>query len=352
MAYPRLLTVWLKYVLIMWSRNYRGAAARPIRLATSALGSAVAAVLATTIVAVASIYLGANLLELYGFALFLGVPFCLGLVATLIYGYREQRGLGECIGVAAMAVGFASVAVMIVAIEGAICLVMAAPLTLGLAILGALVGHALQWRRRPRPPFVGAIVLLAPALLGVESFDAREPRLHAVTTSVVVAAPAEVVWRHVVSVQPLPPPTERLFRLGVAYPTRATISGSGVGAVRRCTFSTGDFVEPITVWEPNHRLAFDVLEQPPPMRELSPYGEIHPPHLDGFLRSERGEFQLVRLPDGGTLLRGTSWYRNRMWPERYWRLWSDALIHRIHERVLDHVAALAERDAAAREALR
>ena len=266
-------------------------------------------------------------------------------MATLIYGSREPRGLGECIAVAAIAVGVATLAVMLVALEGAICLIMAAPLTLGLAMLGALVGYELQRRNRPRPPFVGAVLMLAPALLGAESLDTRTARLQAVTTSVVVDAPADVVWRHIVAVEPLPPPTELVFKVGIAYPTEATIAGSGVGAVRRCTFSTGDFVEPITVWEPNRRLAFDVVSQPPPMRELSPYGELHAPHLDGFLRSERGEFRLVRLPDGRTLLRGTSWYRNRMWPERYWRLWSDALMHRIHERVLHHVAALAEHDA-------
>jgi hypothetical protein len=31
-----------------------------------------------------------------------------------------------------------------------------------------------------------------------------------------------------------------------------------------------------------------------------------------------------------------------MWPADYWALWSDAIIHRIHRRVLDHVRALAE----------
>jgi hypothetical protein len=35
--------------------------------------------------------------------------------------------------------------------------------------------------------------------------------------------------------------------------------------VRYCVFSTGPFVEPITVWEPGRRLGFDVAQQPPPM---------------------------------------------------------------------------------------
>lgn len=30
-------------------------------------------------------------------------------------------------------------------------------------------------------------------------------------------------------------------------------------------------------------------------------------------------------------------YRHRLWPSAYWRLWSDAIIHRIHMRVLRHI---------------
>jgi hypothetical protein len=87
-----------------------------------------------------------------------------------------------------------------------------------------------------------------------------------------------------------------------------------------------------------------VTRQPPALRELSPWGAIHPPHLDGFLHSRRGEFRLVALPGRRTLLEGTTWYSDRLSPAGYWRLWSDAIIHRIHRRVLDHVKRLSEQD--------
>jgi hypothetical protein len=167
-----------------------------------------------------------------------------------------------------------------------------------------------------------------------------------VTTSVVVDGAPEVVWRHVISFSELPAPRETIFRAGIAYPIGARIEGRGAGAVRRCRFSTGDFVEPITVWDAPRRLAFTVRSQPAPMKELSPYGDVHPPHLDGFLRSRHGEFRLLRLPGGRTRLVGTTWYENRMWPAEYWRTWSDGLIHRIHLRVLRHVRNLSEDDRA------
>lgn len=130
--------------------------------------------------------------------------------------------------------------------------------------------------------------------------------LHEARSSVVIEAPPDAVWAHVVAFRPIPEPSEVAFRLGIAYPRYARIEGAGVGAVRYCVFSTGAFVEPITRWEPGRRLAFDVAKSPPPLRELTPFAGIAPPHLDGYLRSTRGEFRLVPLADGRTRLEGST----------------------------------------------
>lgn len=314
-------------------------------LPTSSWGSAVAAVLLAGGLGALLIFIGANVFEYYGWALFVGLPFVLGLIAGLVHSAREPRAAAECAAVGVLAGLLASLIVMAVALEGAICIVMAAPLVVLLCALGGATAAAL----RPAATVASgrllcAAALAVPALMGGEKTQQVEPPLRSVTTSIVINAPPAVVWRHVVSVEPLAPPRELLFRLGIAYPLRATIDGEGVGAVRRCTFSTGDFVEPITAWVEPRLLAFDVASQPPPMRELSPWGTVRPPHLDGFLVSERGEFRLALLPSGRTLLTGTSWYRNKMWPNRYWGAFADFLMHRIHRRVLEHVARAAETD--------
>jgi hypothetical protein len=163
-----------------------------------------------------------------------------------------------------------------------------------------------------------------------------------VRTAVEVDAPPERVWRQVVSFAEIPPPTEWYFEAGIAYPLRAEIEGEGVGSVRRCVFSTGAFVEPIEVWDAPRLLKFSVTEQPSAMRELMLLPGVQPPHVEGYLVSDGGQFLLEPLPGGRTRLEGTTWYTHRLWPERYWKLWSDALLHRIHRRVLEHVACQAE----------
>jgi hypothetical protein len=273
-------------------------------------------------------------------------PFVLGFVAARLHVAGAKRTLADCVTVALAANALAVVLLVAVALEGAICIVMALPLALPVAALGAYVAYLGQrdrWAEAPERA-VAALVIAVPLLMGIEAGADREPPSREVTTSVVIDAPPEAVWRHVIAFPPLPKPRSAPFRLGIAYPTSATLTGRGVGAVRRCRFTTGDFVEPITVWDPPRRLAFSVRSQPAPMKELSPWGEVHAPHLDNFLRSRRGQFRLVALPGGRTRLEGTTWYENRMWPARYWLAWSDEVIGGIHEQVLSHVERLAEAD--------
>jgi hypothetical protein len=79
------------------------------------------------------------------------------------------------------------------------------------------------------------------------------------------------------------------------------------------------------------------------MTELSPYSGFAPRHLHGYFISKEGQFRLVPLTGGRTMLEGTTWYQHGLWPAQYWRWWSDAIVHRIHLRVLHHIRALAER---------
>lgn len=284
-----------------------------------------------------------TLLKEYGWGLFVGLPFVLGMGSVLIYGYHERRNFGSCLLVQTLSLLFFGLALFALAVEGVICLMMAAPLGWVLSFIGGLVGYVIQsrpWSQQQAAKALSAILLLTPFVMGAEYVSPPQHPLIAVKTAVVIDAPPEVVWKNVVAFAELPEPDSWLFKAGIAYPMRAEIRGEGVGAVRYCVFSTGPFVEPITVWDEPRLLKFSVTEQPRSMNELSIYGAIDAPHIDGYLKSEGGQFLLEKLPDGRTRLEGTTWYRHRIWPSAYWRVWSDAIIHRIHVRVLRHIQNL------------
>lgn len=303
------------------------------------------AVLLPLPVSIATIWLGVTTFESYGWSLFVAVPFCIGLVSVLLFGYRRPRAFFPCMGVACVATLAIGIGLIGLAREGIICVLMASPLALIIALVGAVIGYKIQ--NQPRLEEKGwnlllVLMALCPLLMGAEALDPPDPPVFEVRSAIVVNAPPERVWERVVAFADLPEPEEWLFRAGIAYPMRAEIHGHGVGAERRCLFSTGAFVEPIEVWDEPRLLKFSVTSNPPPMEEWTPYHQIRPRHLDGFLASRGGQFRLIRLPDGGTLLEGTTWYQHHMWPAWYWQIWSDAIIHRIHLRVLRHIQRLSE----------
>jgi len=310
------------------------------------LSAAVIAVVISVISCSALVLLNVHFLGNYGTALFAGTPFLLGTLSGYLYNRTGERSGMGTVGISVLATTAAGCSLALFALEGLICIGMALPIAYLIAIPGALAGRAIALSGRPSPTlhaFAPFVVLLL-----LSDIEARlsEPGHFECISVVEIDAPPEVVWHHVVSFSELPEPEEFLFRLGVAYPIRARIEGEGVGAVRYCEFSTGPFVEPITRWEPPSRLSFDVASQPAPMHELSPY-DIHPPHLDGMMASRRGEFRLIALPGGRTRLEGSTWYDLEIRPFVYWELWSDALVHDIHERVLEHIQQLSEAEVAA-----
>jgi len=278
----------------------------------------------------------------YGWSLFLGIPFMQGLAVSLLYGYYKERKLGECIGVAFTSSMFLGLMLLIGAVEGVLCLAMAAPIVIPPALLGALLGYFIQKRTKHAAPATILLLALLPLAGWVEKRGHKEAPLTPVTTSVIIDRPRQEVWNQLVTFNDLKPPEEMIFKAGVAYPVRAVIEGKGVGSIRRCQFSTGDFVEPITVWDEPNLLRFSVEKMPPPLVELSIYDDLKLPHLENYFVSERGQFKLAAINKRQTMLEGTTWYRHKIWPRAYWKLWSDYILHRIHLRVLNHIKLKAE----------
>jgi len=305
-----------------------------------AMGSAAVSLLLTVPVGVAIAVFGVEALTNYGWGIFVALPFTMGFASALIHEAREERSFSAAVGVACLSVALLGSGLLLLAVEGFFCILMAAPIALPLAAFGGFCAHAMQlrrWLRNDVPAVLSALLLITPSVQLFEHSLARQSPVYAVRSSIEIHASPEKVWQQVVAFSEIGPPREWLFRAGVAYPIRAEIAGQGVGSERHCVFSTGAFVEPIQVWDEPRLLKFSVTQNPDPMQEWTPYREVRPPHLHGFLVSNGGQFLLTPLPDGGTRLEGTTWYQHGLWPAAYWRLWSDEIIHEIHMRVLTHI---------------
>jgi uncharacterized membrane protein YhaH (DUF805 family) len=279
----------------------------------------------------------------YGSVLFAGAPFAIG---TALGYYLNRDGfiskkqtLLITAGTLCIWAGF----ILLFALEGLVCIFMAAPIVLVMASLGALLGRYLA--KNQLKPSKLSVIAHFPALVLMAAVESKvSPVLWGeVKSSIVIDSNVQNVWKNVVEFPELSKPTELIFKAGISYPIRARIEGSGKGAIRYCEFNSGAFVEPITVWDENKRLSFDVEFQPRPMKELSIWESIEAPHLDGFFQSRRGEFRLSSIEGGKTLLEGSTWYSLNILPSPYWRLYAEWIVHNIHLRVLKHIKLNAEK---------
>jgi uncharacterized membrane protein YhaH (DUF805 family) len=313
-----------------------GSAAEPAWTAV-ALGLVVGIGLTLAAVAVGALVFGT-----YGFGMFMVTPILIGAVTGYVANRKTDLGGSRTAALVATATALGGAALVIVALEGIVCIVMAAPLAFGVALAGGALGRgiALSTKRSPAQTLSGFAVL--PLIFALESVFPSAANFETYQT-ITVRAPPEAVWRSIAHMEPIDEAPALQFRLGVAYPVSGEFLGEGVGAMRRGVFSTGTAIEQVTEWIPNRKLAFVVLTDVPAMRELSPYEHVHAPHVVGYFNSKVTSFELVPRSDGGTDVIERTSHELKLEPVLYWLPLARWVVSQNNARVLAHIRRQAER---------
>jgi len=289
----------------------------------------------------ASVAVGALVFRTYGYGMFVISPFFIGAVTAYLGNRRHDIGLAQTFGLVAGATALGGVALLAFALEGIVCLILAAPLGFGVALIGGALGRAIAlYTRRPPRQTLPALALL-PLVFAVENAMSATTSFDTAETAV-VNAPPEWVWKSVVDMDTIDEPPALPFRLGIAYPLRGEVVGEGVGAIRRGEFSTGTAIERVTEWIPNRKLAFAVVSDVPGMRELSPYQHVHAPHVAGYFVTTETSFELRPLPDGRTEILERTSHKLKLDPIFYWLPMARFVVHANNVRVLAHIGRQAE----------
>ncbi len=311
-------------------------------------GVALKGLIAGLIVTLVLEVLGTLVFRTYGFGLFLASPFIVGCITAYIGNRRSDLGLWGTTKLVLGACFLGCVGLLAIAVEGIICLLMAAPLIAGMAWLGGMVGRTIALKGPGSTPGRTAMsIVVLPLFFTVDlvapphfAFDSVE--------SIEVAASDMEVWDAVVHMGPIPDPPAAPFRWGLAYPMSGSIRGSGVGAIRQGVFSTGIAYERVTQWDPGKYLSFIVLSDPPTMHELSPYRHVNAPHVNGYFRTLDARFTITTLANGHTLLSLATQHELDLNPAVYWLPMAKWAVHTNKARVLAHFAQQAEAAAEAR----
>lgn len=308
---------------------------------TSRAPGVVHGLMAGVAIVVLAVLVSAVTFGAYGYGLFVMTPLTVGLTTGYLVNRSVDQGGGETVRLVLGAAGLGSLALVVLALEGAVCIVMAAPLAIPVVIIGGAIGRRIaQVGHNGRSPLASVAVL--PMIFMLEA--AMPPEVPIATArQIEIAAPPEAVWAALISPEDIHVPTGLTAMAGLAYPIGGRIEGEGADRMRTGTFSTGVAREKVTAWVPGRTLAFKVLSQPAAMEEMSPYRRVHAPHLIGYFETDETRFDLVPLANGGTRLTVRAEHRLRIDPVLYWEPIARLAIRDNVDRVLEDIAEKAKR---------
>jgi hypothetical protein len=313
------------------------------RRVLSGWGGGLQGMLAGMALTLAGVAVSALIFGSYGYGVFLVSPFLMGVVTAGVANARADLDRGESIGLVAATSFLGGLALVATALEGIGCIIMAAPLGIGVAIIGGMLGREAGRSGRHGGGQIASSVAVLPVVFAIEAVFPPSARFDTVQM-IAVNAPPDRVWKAIVRMETISEPVSLIHRVGIAYPMRGRVFGEGVGALRYGDFSTGTAVERVTEWEENRKLTFVVLKDIPGLRELSPYRHVHAPHVHGYFTTRQTSFELIPREDGVTEIVERTSHELKLDPALYWLPFARYMVDTNNSRVLRHIKAQAERN--------
>ncbi len=277
--------------------------------------------------------------------LFLG-PLVMGIITVRRSAGARQMALWKWIVIPWITVGITMVASVLLYMEGSICVVFALPFALTGASLGGIIGGLSARSGKMSARTITCIAFLPLLLAPAETQLSAPTQIRTVSSEICIHASPSTIWQNIERVPPISPAELRTtwtHRIGFPRPVEATLSYEGVGGVRHASFERGlMFVETVTTWEPNQRLAFGIKADTAhiPSTTLDEHVTIGGRYFDVL----DGEYRLEPLSNGETLLHLTSHQRLSTDFNGYAGLWSDAVMQTLQTSILEVIQHRCEHD--------
>jgi hypothetical protein len=224
-------------------------------------------------------------------------------------------------------------------LEGLVCLIIIGPAFFILASVGAwlylLITDFLP-PRRDKTLVVAAFALLPFLAVAIENHVNTPDNFRRVENSVLIDAPAAVVWQHIIRVAPIGAADLRpslIDDIGFPRPIEATLTHEGMGGVRHATFERGvEFIETVDDWQPLRRLSFSIV---PNTATIPPTTFDEHVIVGGrFFDVLRGTYELRPAGPGRTRLVLYSEQRLSTHLNWYAGLWTGYVMSEIQARIL------------------
>lgn len=264
-----------------------------------------------------------NVFNQMGAVLFILVPFVTGFATALV-----TRRLEILFASLIIALLFCTAILLLLGLEGGVCVLMSLPLiavglTVG-ALLGLLTRYLTkQWRQERQARFI-TLAVLPFFLIGADRIEKSQfsPRVETITNSFVTDASREKAWEQLKTFDRIEGTKGLLMTIGLPVPVSCSMSGDGVGATRTCYFEQGHIEERVTEWNPPGSMKFEVTTFDVPGRP--------------WLSFKDAGYELT-TENGRTVITRKTTIVSRLAPAWYWRPLEKIGVETEHEYLFEEV---------------
>jgi hypothetical protein len=231
---------------------------------------------------------------------------------------------------------------IITKLEAILCVVVAAPIMSGFALIGGILMGQILTRNSGRLP-ISFLVLLPFAASPVEELWKQPHQIVSIQDSIEITATPEEIWKQIVSVPPIKPeqiPFKWIYLLDFPKPISAEIDREGIGATRHAKFERGvSFYEVVTDWKPLQKLSFSIKADP----KFIPHTAFDQHIIVGgrFYDVLDGSYEIEKTSRGCKLIL-TSTHRLATPFNKYAGLWSQWVMNQIQGSILTVIKQRAE----------
>jgi hypothetical protein len=263
------------------------------------------------------------------YAMFAGIPLLIGVLVA--YMSRPRTGIGTTLKV---------VTILLLAVcpllgEGAVCIVMAAPLFYAFAVVGYYLYAAIINKITPNRRGGPMAILLVPFAMAMLTSDRNHidnPATNTIVDEIFVAATPERVMQTIEQTNTVVPNFPVFLKLGFPLPSRLERDPNGVTRMHFDPRSepwpgTNTIISQQTIDRTRHTITYEIQEDGT--------------KLARWMTFRRTGFEVIACP-GGSLLRQRTTYDQRMQPGFYWNTMENFAMGQMHGYALRNIKELTE----------
>lgn len=270
------------------------------------------------------------------------MPFGLGALTVHFANKENQLSVSYAIMMPWVSCAVFVGLLVILALEAAICIVLASPVLLVMSSLGGLVMWSIKSRRKGLQNFALIFILGSPYMVTPFEVQVETNTKTTIThTQIHVAADAAAVWEEIKTVPAISEQEHSwnfFHTVGLPRPVSAELSYDGIGGQRDARFEDGlTFVETITAWDEHQKISFTIEAT---SQELlpAPLSMIGSEQFDVL----EGTYVIEPLEDGTVNLHLYSEHILNTRFNEYGAVWTNLIMNDLQSYILQIVKARAE----------